>query len=113
MELSCVGCGSFVVDAEPGQAIAISCRCGAAAPILANEAVGAFFLPFSLLQDLGTVHKVVTGHIEHYLGYSEHQSSLKSGTIQLLRRHGAISQEECNEERCQEATQRIKEIGEP
>lgn len=125
MQLSCIGCGSYVIDAQPGKTIAISCRCGASAPILVNEGGMSLWPPFSLVKQLTSTGKV-TAHIEYYLGYSDHESSLKHATVEMLRRRGATLQEECDEDRCRQAVvrgkerwerlereRRIQEIGEP
>ena len=124
MELSCIGCGSYVIEAHPGQTIAIACRCGASAPILVNEATGSMWPPLSLVKQMKELK--VTAHIEYYLGYSDHESRLKIDTVEVLRRYGATLQEHCDEEWCRHAVvrgkerweglereRRIQEIGEP
>ena len=102
--LSCVGCGNPVAQAAgPGAVLAISCRCGAMAPILYGEGVMA--PPASLVLSRGRTPP-----------HSDHESDLKTAFVEALRRMGSISQAECPEQACQEEVrrrERIAEIGEP
>ena len=104
--LFCVGCGSAVCRSYPGQLLAISCRCGAYAPILRGP--WGFSAPASLVLRRPTkgVMPEKLPHLEYYLGYSDHESKEKAQAIRELRGVGAISQAECPEQECQEAYQR-------
>ena len=97
--LCCVGCGKRVAKYWPDQTLAISCRCGAGAPILFLEGTETRpSLPFSLLhalqmRELG--RSVIPPHLEYYLGHSEHTSPIKRMVIAELRGLGCISENEC------------------
>lgn len=104
--LYCVGCGRAVCEAEPWAVPAISCWCGALAPVLRGD--DGSFCPPSSLVSLVQMRTVLSmrpikwrPHIEHYVGYSDHESVIKSQLIQALRVIGSISQAECSNERCQ------------
>ncbi len=102
--LYCVGCGEPVAQVHPGQALAIACRCGANAPILYAKD-GSWATPFSLIQATGVKPPP---HLEYYLGFSEHQSTLKTEVTRMLRALGSISCTECSGESCRQAFERSK-----
>ena len=54
---------------EPGQVMAISCACGAAAPVLYSD-IGNLAPPASLSR----LAQQEPPHIEYYLGYSDYES---------------------------------------
>ena len=123
MTFHCLGCGRPLIVNETGEAMAISCVfCGAMAPILVDEETHAVAPPISLLKvlALGATPEM---HLEYYLGYSDHESSLRRGLEARLRHCGMTSQQDCGEEKCrQEYTEklmewrrntRIAEVGEP
>ena len=105
MTLYCVGCGQPVAQVHPGQTLAIACRCGANAPIMYAKD-GSWATPFSLIQATGVKPPP---HLEYYLGFSEHQSTLKTEVIRMLRALGSISYTECSDESCRQAFERSKE----
>ncbi|KKL20360.1 hypothetical protein LCGC14_2456260, partial [marine sediment metagenome] len=104
MTLYCLGCGQPVAQIHPGQTLAIACRCGANAPIL-HAKDGSWATPFSLIQATGVKPPP---HLEYYLGFSEHQSTLKTEVIRMLRALGSISYTECSDESCRQAFERSK-----
>jgi len=106
VQLSCVGCGEPVCEAEPGDILAIACHCGAPAPIL--QGGGTFSPPLSLVRIVREARRKLP-HLEYFLGYSDHESVVKTALIEELRERGAISQAECPEEECQKDYQRGRE----
>ena len=102
--LYCVGCGQVVTRTRPGRVLAIACRCGANGPILHTED-GGVFSPFSLM--VATGNRPVP-HLEYYLGFSDHQSDLKTEITRQLRALGAISYTECSDARCRDGFQRSR-----
>ncbi len=107
--LYCVGCGRAVCEAEEGQVLAISCICGAGAPILQGTRLSSFWRPASLGSIIRQPARLP--HLEYYLGYSDHVSEMKSEMVAQLREAGSTSQEECTKEGegCQEAYKRGRE----
>lgn len=99
----CVGCGLPVGEAEPGKMLAVSCPCGAMAPIL-HSPDGRWAPPASFIRATG----VMTPHIEYYLGFSEHKSALKTELTRMLRALGSISYTECTDAHCRESWDRSK-----
>ena len=79
--------------------MAISCGCGAMAPILVSED-RALTLPSSLvlgMADMGTEPP----HLEYYLGYSAHESEAKTQVEEVLRKLvGCTSQGDCERLEC-------------
>lgn len=104
--LYCLGCGGPVCRARPGDILAISCRCGAYAPILFSD--DHHVAPPASLIAAALTGKTNT-HIEYYFGYSNHESPLKRGLAEELKRLGATSQAECPEPKCQKAYRRGQE----
>ena len=102
--LYCVGCGCAVAASKPGQVLAISCVCGANAPILHTKE-GKWAPPCSLVLSTG----IVLPHLEYYLGFSNHESPIKTEVIRMLRAMGSISYTECPEVHCREAFERSKQ----
>jgi len=102
--LYCVGCGRAVCTSKPGQVLAIACVCGANAPILHTKD-NHWAPPASLVMATGAM----LPHLEYYLGFSEHQSPLKTEVTRMLRAMGAISYTECTETHCREAFERSKQ----
>ena len=100
----CIGCSDYVCDMALGQVMAISCRCGAAAPILISGDGKAFAPPASYYTSLITPRDGL--HFEYYLGYSEHTSPAKDLAMGVLRYAGATSQRDCKEPECQRAVER-------
>lgn len=124
--LYCAGCGQVVCQTAPGELLAVSCRCGALAPVLYHG--GGVHPPFSLISAL--LNSQAPPHVEYYLGYSDHMDPLRCRVETLLRAIGATSQANCKDQRCREAyrqgrerwtelaeeqerQKRIAEIGEP
>jgi hypothetical protein len=106
---SCVGCGRHVIDVTPGQVLAISCTCGAMAPILVNDDLrAASHLSFPASLVLAQRAGKPPAHLEYYLGFSDHESELKALALALLQERGSISQAECEEEGCKAAWERSK-----
>lgn len=103
--LYCVGCGRAVAKSRPGQVLAIACACGANAPILHSEDGGWWCPPASLVMATGAN----LPHLEYYLGFSEHESTMKTEVTRLLRALGAISYTECVDTRCRESFERSKQ----
>lgn len=103
MTLYCVGCGRAVATVRPGQALAISCACGAIAPILHTED-GQWAPPYSLVKATG----IMSPHLEYYLGFSDHQSNTKTEVTRMLRALGSISYTECTDTQCRESFERSK-----
>lgn len=103
--LYCVGCGRFVAWSEPGKILAIACSCGAMAPILVPEGADVldlgWFTPFSLLKASHFGGPIP--HLEYYLGFSDHESALKTEVTRMLRALGSISYAECPDEKCRES----------
>ena len=120
VQLSCVGCGRDVFQVESGKRtlLAISCICGAGAPILRGDD-GSFAPPYSLVSivqrstDPSVPWRLKRGasppHLEYYLGYSDHESVVKTALSQYLCDLGSISQADCPEEGCQGDYQRGRE----
>ncbi len=107
---SCVGCGRHVIDVTPGQVLAISCICGAMAPILVNEDLrSADHLSFPASLVLAQRAGKPPAHLEYYLGFSDHTSELKALALTLLQERGSISQAECDEEGCKAAFERSRQ----
>ena len=111
--LYCVGCGEFIARAVPGQTLAISCRCGASAPILITSSGFIYSMP-------GSMQRVVSkfldgedpenrGHYEYYLGFSDHTGEDKEVLKKILVAMGMTSMADCSEERCQEGPTRFSE----
>ncbi len=103
--LYCVGCGVAVISSRPGQVLAMSCRCGANAPILHSEAHTSWAPPASFVLATGVKPPP---HLEYYLGFSDHESPLKTEVTRQLRAMGSVSFTECPEERCPRAFERGK-----
>ena len=104
--LYCVGCGKAVAEYVPEQTLAISCRCGADSPILAREDGGMYGLPFSLVH--AELEGQTKGHLERYLGFSDHESDLKTEWRQSLIKRDYTPMEECPDEQCREYVARKK-----
>lgn len=102
--LYCVGCGQPVAKLIPGQTLAIACACGANAPIL-HTLDGRWAPPASLVRATGAM----IPHIEYYLGFSDHQSIIKTEVTRMLRAFGSISYTECSDPNCRAAFERSKE----
>ena len=102
--LYCVGCGRAIIAAKPRQVLAISCVCGANAPILHTKD-GQWAPPGSLVRATG----IILPHLEYYLGFSDHQSLMKTELTRLLRALGSISYTECTDTRCRESFERSKQ----
>lgn len=102
--LYCVGCGRTVCASKPGQVLAISCVCGANAPILHTKD-GHWAPPASFVLATGAM----LPHLEYYLGFSDYQSPLKTKATRMLRAMGAISYTECTDAHCREAFERSKQ----
>lgn len=102
--LYCVGCGAGIAAAVPGQTLAIACACGALAPILFDGDQQTVALPFSVVKgfqaSIEQDHEPDIGHLEYYLGYSYHQSTLKDQITKDLKAAGAYSQMECRLDKC-------------
>lgn len=102
--LLCIGCDHSVARYEPGVMLAISCRCGGDSPILTVDGREIASAPVSLVQ-LRLLRDSLRGteapHLERYLGFSDHESPIKSQLEKELRALGCISMSECNEVRCQ------------
>lgn len=115
-KMHCIGCGGFACNMEPGQVMAIACRCGAMVPILVGDD-GVTFAPPASLGAALTARKEGL-HFEYYLGYSDHTSPAKEAVMKLLLEAGATSQRDCKEPGCQRAIERqerrarIAQIGE-
>ncbi len=103
VDLSCVGCGARIASAAPGETLAVSCRCGAVAPILHNKG-HVWTLPASLIAgfqaSIQDGHEPEIGHLEYYLGHSAHQSALKDQLTKDLKNAGSSSQRECRQDEC-------------
>ena len=100
--LYCLGCGRLIANARPDETLAITCACGASAPILMpdlNDTRTSLRLPASLIFAVAG-GKPVISHIEYYLGWSDFTCLPKEAVIALLRQKGAISFAECSEEKC-------------
>lgn len=102
--LYCVGCGQPVARSIPGQTLAIACACGALAPILHTKD-GKWAPPFSLATATG----VMIPHLEYYLGFSDHESPIKTEVTRMLKAFGSISYTECSDPECRAAFERSKE----
>ena len=102
----CVGCGNPVISIEPGAMIAISCYCGALAPIL-FRGLDLPMIPSSLVFLI--YEKREPPHLEYYLGYSDHKSGMKEQMAQELKVLGCTSQEGCEKDRCQERYKKERE----
>lgn len=106
VNLYCLGCGGPVCRARPGDVLAISCRCGAYAPVLLTADNQVAWTPASL--QVALVRRGSTCHLEYWLGYSDNDSPGKRELVTVLRAMGIISQAECPESKCQEAYRRGK-----
>jgi len=102
--LYCVGCGRVVASVKPGQVLAIACVCGANAPIMHTKD-GRWAPPFSLVRATGAM----IPHLEYYVGFSNHESLLKTEVIRMLRAFGSISYEECPDSQCRESFERARQ----
>lgn len=131
--LHCAGCGGPVCRASPGDILAISCRCGAQAPVLYDPLRQcAPFFPSSMVRAIAEHTRLP--HMEFYLGSSDHESTDRTVLTGWLRAAGATSQADCPEPKCREAyrtgkqewarlvderrvaaerAERIRQIGEP
>lgn len=98
--LHCLGCGNFVIEAEPGMTLAIACRCGAESPILVTETESLVSIPGSLTKIAEIQGQ--KAHIERYLGYSDHTSDAKNTLRQVLLAVGLTPMEECGSGRCKD-----------
>jgi hypothetical protein len=106
----CVGCGRHVIDMTPGQVLAISCICGAMAPILVNDDLrAADHLSFPASLVLAQRAGKPPAHLEYYLGFSDHESEMKALALAMLQERGSISQSECDEEGCKAAFERSRQ----
>lgn len=105
-----VGCGQRLYDYQPDQMMAISCDCGALAPIMAlhldDPAESVIGLPASLV--LGVQEKTQLAHLEYYLGFSSFSCPVKEAWEKALRKLGSTSMAECTESRCQEYASRMQ-----
>lgn len=115
--LYCVGCGRAVAKSEPNRTLARACACGANAPILHTEAATVLgLINTSLSSGWATPASLLRGskiggpipHLEYYLGFSDHESDLKTEVTRMLRALGAISYTECSDATCREAFERSK-----
>lgn len=111
--LYCLGCGGAVAPFVEGQTLAISCGCGAMAPILVstNPASGDLMYlgpPVSLVRVLSSEGPPDKPHLEYWLGYSDHESPMKNNFTDALRKAGCISRAECGEQECRLAYVRGK-----
>lgn len=96
--LRCAGCNRVIVDGEPEQMLAISCTCGIMSPILISEAEEVFSFPASLITF--AVQDEPDAHPETYLGFSDHQSEIKTRLYAQLLSFGFIPMEHCDDEQC-------------
>lgn len=103
--LYCVGCGRAVCEFKPGRHLAISCTCGASAPILYTKDGKQWLPPSSLVRATG----VRLSHLEYYLGFSYHQSEVKTIVTRMLRALNSFSYTECPDERCRESFERSRQ----
>ncbi len=109
IELRCLGCGRVVCRARPGDTLAISCGgCDASAPILVGGD-GHNWFPASFMPGILNTGDPNRPHLEYWLGYSDHASAEKDAVVDLLRKSGITSQEECRKSRCQETFRRKRE----
>jgi len=99
----CVGCGRLVAKIKPGQMLAVSCPCCAFAPILHTKGShpldDGWATPTSLLrvsQRGGTIPP-----LEYYLGFSKHESEIKTQVTRMLRSLGSVSYTEIPDEELQ------------
>ena len=115
--LHCVGCGNGVCPLpEPGQMLAISCRCGAYSPILvrpdlldAAEPV-ATMKPASVIR-VQVMHEAglrVSGHWENHLG-PEPRTIVGRAWKTYLIECGLTSMADCHEDRCQCGIERMRQ----
>lgn len=105
MQMSCLGCNQVVCEMDPGEIMAIACRCGANAPVLVGPDETTMAPPASLI----FLAQKEPLHVEYYLGYSEHQSPAKDQLIDILVSHGATWQKDCPEAVCQRAIERHRD----
>ena len=104
--LICVGCDRVIIHNYHGQALAIACSCGAMAPLLYCCTERPAAVPASLA--LATGNKPPP-HIQYYLGFSAHESALKTQVTQQLRALGSVTFEECTDAKCNASYARDKE----
>lgn len=101
--LVCIGCDHVVGQYLPGDTLAISCKCGAISPVLTFDREQVTSTPLSLIQmKLRGPVKGEPAHLEIYLGFSDHESPLKSQLEKELREINCISMRECDRTDCQE-----------
>lgn len=117
--LYCTGCGKHIADAAPGMTLAISCACGASAPILddgkweqhlamKDDFLSGFVIPASLV--MGMAKGTDLAHLEYYLGYSDHTSIPKEAIIRVLEQNDIKSQLECDHEGCREDFEAMRQL---
>lgn len=107
LTLYCVGCGAVAALAWPGDVLAISCKCGAYSPLLAEALDDPFgklwSMPASLMRIIsGEVSAEARPHVENYLGYSGGTNPAKRFWENQLRAYGLTSAADCEREECRE-----------
>ncbi len=106
MNLHCLGCGELRISNYTGGTLAISCICGAGSPILYDPIQDKVIAqPYSLTQLL-LQDQQTSVHLEYYLGYSFHINDMKTQTEELLKLRGLISQQDCDEKKCEQEYER-------
>lgn len=106
--LECVGCGVTTEIASSGT-LCYTCGCGATFFLIdGNPAPPASFV--MAVQEESLSHKKVFGHIDYYLGTSNHQSIKKEALIEYLRKMDAVWSWECDECKHKFLFRKISEI---
>lgn len=105
IELACVGCGRVIWWGRD-TTLALACACGAMAPFLENAQSQRIRFPGSILK-LGLHRTPSRGgfHWQYYLGYSDHESEIKTKVLEGLVKLGGTDQRDCERDDCQKAYQ--------
>lgn len=112
IDFHCLGCGRHVCRAREGATLAISCACGAMAPVLLGKDGALQGLPASLVHLLRSYvlqDNEARPHLEYYLGFSDHHSPEKERMETVLRALGCIPQGECPDPKCRQSYRRTLE----
>ncbi len=97
-----VGCGAalFTKEALASGVMAMSCRCGAIAPLVVEDLDDGGSLaavPYSLAALRGGMEPP---HLEYYLGFSDFACPAKDAWERALRVAGMVSFGECEQAKC-------------
>lgn len=102
----CIGCGRVVWRGVPSKELALSCACGALAPVI-SWSDGSTSWPSSISYIHLRGGKIP--HLEYYLGFTDHQSPEKVYAIVLLASLGSTSYRQCKDNGCRDKAELLRE----